>query len=165
MHVEHGGDVVDVVVLQARQTFEDSFRCEDRHGGGNPAAEPPSPEEGMQVDHVVGMTVGHHHRVDAVGDRRPYPAGESGEGAVAQVEHDPEALVLDNEATARAPRLWPGSAAPQHDETARHAGSLAACTVTVKEPGGTLRRRDSVSTWVSPCHVAWDRRASPIEWR
>jgi hypothetical protein len=133
MQVEHSGDVVGVVVFQAPQTFDDSIRREDRYGGGLPATEPPSAKERMQVDHMVRMTMGHHDRVDAVGHRRPHPPSESREGAITQIENDTDALVLDDEAAARTPRLWPGSAASQHDQTARHAGSLTARTGEVKE--------------------------------
>jgi len=49
----------------------------------------------VQINHVVGMLVGHDHGIDPVSYRGVKEREKMGQRAVAQVEHHPVAVVLD----------------------------------------------------------------------
>jgi hypothetical protein len=76
-------------------------------------------EQAVEVDAVVGVAVGDRDGVDGpVRTVREQP----GQGAEPEVEHEPEPVVLDQEAGAGAARLRPGRAAAEdgdlHDSAA-----------------------------------------------
>jgi hypothetical protein len=73
----------------------------------------PHPQQGVQVDAVVAVLVGDHDGVD----RAVRTVGEQpGQCAEPEVEHQPETGVLHQEPGARASRLRPRGAAPEHSD-------------------------------------------------
>lgn len=74
----------------------------------------------MQVDHVVGVSVGDHDRIDPVAGRRAELGEQSGQGPVAEVEDDPRARVLQEVAAAGPAGFRPGAAAAKGDESTVH---------------------------------------------
>jgi dodecin len=77
----------------------------------------------VKIDHVVGVQVRDDDGIDTVAGHGPEMVEQAGQRAVTEVDHHPEAVVLEDESTARSSGLWPGAAAAQHHHAAVGHGS------------------------------------------
>jgi len=80
----------------------------------------------VQVDHVIGVPVGDDHGIDTLAAGRTQQAQQPGQGSIAQVQHDPESLVLQHETAASPAALRPGPAATKNDQATGHALTVPA---------------------------------------
>ena len=109
-----------LAVFEARDPLDHGLgRIERDPGKVLPVVEP-RPEQAVQVDDVIGMVVRHDDRVESGGRGGAEVREQPRQGSVAEVEHDPEPGVLEQEAAARATRLGPRAAAAEHHQAARH---------------------------------------------
>ena len=120
MPVEDLADRGAVPVLQLGQPGDDPVRGEQRDLGRARPAHPPGPHQRVQVDHVVGVVVADDDRVEPVRLGRAERGEQPGRGAVAQVDRDPRAVVLQQEPGTGPVRLRPRAAAAEHGQLAVH---------------------------------------------
>jgi hypothetical protein len=120
MSVEDPSNRGLVTFLQPDDHVEHPRRRTHRHRPGVPTAEPASPEQPVEVHHVVGVLVGHNHRIHTVGHRRVQQGEQPRQRSVTEIEDHPIAGVLDDEAAARPPSLRPSTTTTEDNQATAH---------------------------------------------
>ena len=117
MHLENLLDYLAVVPLQTLESLDHASSGVQRQRSCLPVAKPTRPEQGVQVDHVIGVLVSDDDGVNALANGRPGELCQSSIRAVPEVKHDPETSVLEHKAAARQPWLRRSAATAKHDKT------------------------------------------------
>ena len=106
-----------------------------RNGRRIGKTKPAGAKQSVQIDHVIRVLVRDYDRIQPIGDRGAEQTKESRESSVAQVKHQPVALVLDHEAAAGSPRFRPPAAATQNRDPCAHQTKCAWAATRRFRPG------------------------------
>lgn len=118
----HIGAVVRLV--HRHQLLAHPDGCIDRQRRGVPRSEPPGTKQGMQIHHVVGMSVRDDDSIQPVAGRRAQCVEEPRGNAMAEVDDNAESVGIEQDAAAGPARLRPRTTRPRDGLRRCHTMSL-----------------------------------------